>query len=52
MFKFFTSFGASSNFEKYRLQATAKNTEAPEESVMKSKTAYLNRNFKNISRRR
>ncbi len=35
MFQFFTSFGASSNFEKYRLEITAKTYDAPNEQSLR-----------------
>lgn len=36
MFQFFTSFGASSAFEKHRLELTAKTFEAPSEQALRS----------------
>lgn len=36
MFQFFTSFAASTTFEKYRLEITTKTFDAPTESALKS----------------
>ena len=39
MFQFFSSFGASSAFEKHRLEVTAKTFDAPSEQALRS-TAF------------
>lgn len=41
MFQFFTSFAASSAFEKHRLEVTAKTFEAPSEQALRSTAAAI-----------
>lgn len=41
MFQFFTSFAASSNFEKHRLEITTKSFDAPSEQALRSTSSPI-----------
>ncbi len=49
MFQFFTSFGASTGFERCRLEITAKTWDGPSEQAIRSTCEYIknryNQNF-------